>query len=106
MIKSDDALITLFDKNSKSDKVGSFQIVPCLESSQGIPVTVFAGLECEFRSLEGGAWFWKWKSSNLKVKKAATMINLNVDSYNRAEPKILEWLGEEQDDFFMSLKKS
>lgn len=105
-IKNDNALITLFDKNSKGDKVGSFQIVPCLESQQGIPVTVFAGLECEFRSLEGGAWFWKWKSSNLKVKKAATMINLNYDSYKRVEPRILEWLGEEQDDFFMSLKKS
>lgn len=105
-IKNDNALITLFDNNSKGDSVGSFQIVPCLESSQGIPVTVFAGLECEFKSNEGGAWFWKWKSSNLKVQKAATMINLNYDSYKRAEPKILEWLGQEQDDFFLSLKKS
>ena len=103
-IKNDNELVTLFDKNSKGDKVGSFQIVPCLESSQGIPVTVFAGLECEFNSLEGGAWFWKWKCSNLKVKKAATMINLNYDSYKRAEPKILEWLGEEQNKFFDSIK--
>ncbi|MFP3516041.1 hypothetical protein SB766_07560 [Pseudomonas sp. SIMBA_077] len=105
-IKSSNELITLFDNNSKGDRVGSFQLVPCLESDKGSPVTVFAGLECEFKSVEGGAWFWKWKSSNLKVQKAATMINLNVDSYKRAEPRILDYLGQEQDDFFMSLKKT
>jgi len=105
-IKGSNELITLFDNNSKGDRVGSFQIVPCLESAQGIPVTVFAGLECEFKSVEGGAWFWKWKSSNLKVQKAATMINLNMDSYKRAEPRILDYLGQEQDDFFLSLKKA
>lgn len=104
-IKNDNALITLFDNNSKGDNVGSFQLVPCLESSQGIPVAVFAGLECAFKSNEGGAWFWKWKSSNLKVKKASSMINLDYDSYKRAESQILEWLGEERDSFFKSLKK-
>ncbi|KQB55354.1 hypothetical protein AQS70_18865 [Pseudomonas endophytica] len=105
-IKSSNELITLFDNNSKGDRVGSFQIVPCLESAKGIPVTVFAGLECEFNSIEGGAWFWKWKCSNLKVKKAATMINLNMDSYKRAESRILDYLGQGQDDFFLSLKKT
>ncbi|WP_019408803.1 hypothetical protein [Pseudomonas psychrophila] len=104
-IKKDNALITLFDNNSKGDNVGSFQLVPCLESKEGIPVAVFAGLECAFKSVEGGAWFWKWKSSNLKVQKASSMINMNYDSYKRVEPMILDWLGQEQDDFFKSLKK-
>lgn len=104
-IKNDKALITLFDNNSKGDNVGSFQLVPCLQSRQGIPVVVFAGFECAFKSTQGGAWFWKWKVSNLKVKKASCMINLNFESYLNAEQQVLEWLGQERDAFFKSLKK-
>lgn len=105
-IKNDNALITLFDNNSKGENIGSFQLLPCLESREGTPVAVFAGLECAFRSDEGGAWFWKWKSSNLEVQKSSSMIEMTFDTYKRAEPQIFEWLGQEQDNFFKRIKRS
>ena len=102
-IKKDNAIITLFDNNSKGSSVGSCQIMPCIESEGGIAVTVLAGLECTFNSSEGGAWFWKWKASSLSVQKAATQMNLNFDSYKRREHHILGQLDKSSDDFFANI---
>lgn len=103
-IKQDTPTINLFDKNSKKDSVGHCQIMPCMESPGGIGVSVFTGLECHFSSLEGGAWFWKWKTSNLKIKKAATMVNLNFAHYQRHERTILSKLDGAADDFFANVR--
>ena len=102
-IKKDNAIITLFDNNSKGSSVGSCQIMPCMESEGGIAVTVLAGLECTFNSSEGGAWFWKWKASSLSVQKAATQMNLNFESYKRREHHILGQLDKSSDEFFAKI---
>lgn len=102
-IKNDPQAITLFDKNSKKDTVAHCQIMPCVESPGGIATSIFTGLECQFSSVEGGAWFWKWKSSSLKVKKAATMVNLNFDHYKRQEHLIVSKLDGAAEDFFANI---
>lgn len=103
-IKKDNAIITLFDNNSKGSKVGSCQIMPCMDSEGGIAVTVLAGLECTFNSMEGGAWFWKWKASSLSIKKAATQMNLNYEIYKRREEQVLSYIDKSADDFFAKIK--
>ena len=102
-IKKDNAIITLFDNNSKDSKVGSCQIMPCMNSEGGIAVTFLAGLECTFNNMEGGSWFWKWKASSLSVKKAAVQMNLNYEIYKRREEQVLSYIDKSADDFFTKI---
>ena len=99
-IKNSHELITLFDRNSKSSSVASCQIMPCVESKAGIAVTVMTGLECNFSSTEGGAWFWKWKASSLSVKNAASVVEFNFGHYKNMEGDIVGGLGESSRQFF------
>lgn len=103
-IKSDDGLTTLFDKNSKSGKEADFRIVPCLSSAKGTAITALLAMDCELKTEQGGAWFWKWNMSEVKMKKAAAMIELNMDEHERARDWILEALGANSEAFFKSAK--
>ncbi|NER60424.1 hypothetical protein G3435_11370 [Pseudomonas sp. MAFF212428] len=96
-------LITLFDKNSTTATKNSCRILPCLESENGMAVSLFIGLEFEKSDLEGGSLFWKWKKHNLEIQKVATMVNWNMDRYKRNEEKILRYLDRDSDDFFAKI---
>lgn len=100
VIKSDNKLITLFDKNSSGSSVASCQIMPCVESKAGIAVTVMTALECKFSKTEGGSWFWKWKASSMSVKNAATLVNFNFDHYTNVQDRIVDGLSGSSRNFF------
>ncbi|WP_095078183.1 hypothetical protein [Pseudomonas sp. Irchel s3h17] len=99
-IKSDEELVTLFDSNSKKGKTTDFRIVPCLESAKGTAITAFLAMDCELKTEEGGAWFWKWNMSELKMKKVATMVELNMRAHDRVRDYLYEALDMDSADFF------
>lgn len=103
-VKSDDGLVTLFDRNSKSDKKADFRIVPCLESAKGTAITAYLAVDCELKAEEGGAWFWKWKMSEVKMKKVATMVELNMRMHERNRDMIYEALDISSEEFFKGVK--
>jgi hypothetical protein len=99
-VKNEDQLITLFDRNSKSGKNAEFRIVPCLQSIGGTAITAYLAVDCELKTQEGGAWFWKWKLSELKMKKVATMVELNMRIHERNRDLIYEKLDKSSEEFF------
>jgi hypothetical protein len=103
-IKSDESLVTLFDGNSKKGKNAEFRIVPCLQSSKGTAITAYLAVDCELQTQQGGAWFWKWKLSNLKMKKVATMVELNLAMHERRREFIYEALDMSSEEFFSGVK--
>lgn len=103
-VKSEESLVTLFDSNSKNGKNADFRILPCLQSAKGTAITAFLAVDCELNTQEGGAWFWKWKQSNLKMKKVATMVELNMRAHERNRELIYEALDMSSDEFFSGVK--
>jgi hypothetical protein len=103
-IKSEESLVTLFDNNSKKGKNAEFRIVPCLQSAKGTAITAYLAVDCELDTQEGGAWFWKWKLSSLKMKKVATMVELNMRTHERNRELIYEALDMSSEEFFNGIK--
>ena len=103
-IKSEESLMTLFDGNSKKGKNAEFRIVPCLQSDAGTAITAFLAVDCELQTQQGGAWFWKWKLANLKMKKVATMVQLNMAKHERSREFIYKALDKSSEDFFAGAK--
>ncbi|WP_339498448.1 hypothetical protein [Pseudomonas silesiensis] len=103
-MKSDEELVTLFDSNSKSGNDADFRLVPCLQTPGGTAIAAFVAVDCNLSTSQGGAWFWKWKFSNLKMKRVATMIELNLRMYERRKDQIMELLDISSDEFFKSIK--
>lgn len=102
-IRDSQELITLFDKNSTGASKNSCRILPCLESENGMAVSLFIGLEFDKRDLKGGSLFWKWEKHDLAIQKVATMVNWNVDRYKRNEDRIMTYLDGDADDFFAKI---
>ncbi|CAI8895643.1 Prophage protein [Pseudomonas sp. IT-P258] len=103
-VKDEEQLITLFDNNSKSGKNAEFRIVPCLQSEGGTAITAYLAVDCELKTQQGGAWFWKWKLSELKMKKVATMVELNMRVHERNRDLIYAGLDKSSEDFFAGAK--
>ena len=103
-IQSEESLVTLFDNNSKKGKNADFRIVPCLQSAEGTAITAYLAVDCELDTQEGGAWFWKWKMSNLKMKKVATMVELNMRVHERNRDLIDKALNVSSEEFFSGVK--
>jgi hypothetical protein len=104
-IKADDKLIQLFENTSNGGETGEFRIVPCLQSRGGTAITLFLAVDCELKSSEGGAWFWKWKWSRVKLKKVATMVELNMRVHLRNQDFIYDVLDKDSEAFFEGAKK-
>lgn len=102
-IRENQELITLFDKNSTGASKDSCRIIPCLESENGLAVSLFIGLEFDRRDLTGGSLFWKWESHEMNIRKVATMVTWNVDRYKRNEQRIMSYLDRDSDDFFAKI---
>lgn len=105
-VKKDQTIVKMFNNNSKDETVASCQIMPCMESEAGHGVSIFAGFECEYSADKGGAWFWEWKVSSLKIKKVATVVNFDFQHYQRNEASILERVYSSSETFFKNLAKS
>ncbi|WP_223462557.1 MULTISPECIES: hypothetical protein [unclassified Pseudomonas] len=103
-IQSEESLVTLFDNNSNKGKNAEFRIVPCLQSAKGTAITAYLAVDCELDTQEGGAWFWKWKLSNLKMKKVATMAELDMRTHERNRELIYEVLDMSSEEFFRGVK--
>ena len=103
-MKSDDELVTLFDRNSKSGNDADFRLVPCLQTPGGTAVAAFVAVDCNLSASQGGAWFWKWKFSNLKMKRVATVMELNLRMHERRKDQIMEALDISSDEFFKGVK--
>ncbi|EPJ79629.1 hypothetical protein CFII64_20463 [Pseudomonas sp. CFII64] len=103
-IQKDERMMTLFDRNRKSGTSSSFRIMPCLESSKGIPVTYLLAVHCESSTDSGGALFWKWSVSKMNVKYLAKGVTFSQGTHDRNKQQILGHLGKSADDFFESLK--
>ena len=103
-IQKDKPMMTLFDRNRKSGTASTFRIMPCLESSEGIPVTYLLAIHCESSTDSGGALFWKWSVSKLKIKHLAKGVDFNQGTHDRNKQRIVDYLGKNADDFFESLK--
>ncbi|MBV7548539.1 hypothetical protein KW849_19860 [Pseudomonas sp. PDM26] len=103
-VKDEEQLINLFDKNSNDGKSAEFRIVPCLQSAGGTAITAYLAVDCELRTQQGGAWFWKWKLSELKMKKVATMVELNMRVHERNRDHIYERLDKSSEEFFSGAK--
>lgn len=102
-IREKQELVTLFDKNATGATKNSCRIIPCLESENGLAVSLFIGLEFDKRDAKGGALFWKWEKHDLDIQKVATMVNWNVDRYKRNEQNILKYLDGDSDSFFAKI---
>lgn len=103
-IQSDEELITIFDSNSKTGKDADFRLIPCLQSPGGTAIATFVSVDCELSTSEGGAWFWKWKFSNLSMKRVASVMELNMSQHERRRDQIIELLDVNSDDFFKGVK--
>jgi hypothetical protein len=99
-IQSDEQLVTVFDKNSKKGKDADFRIIPCLQTTGGTAIATFVSVDCELSTSQGGAWFWKWKFSNLRMKRVASVMELNMGQHDRRRSQIMELLDQNSDDFF------
>ncbi|WP_434696014.1 hypothetical protein J3P89_25200 [Pseudomonas sp. Z1-14] len=99
-LQSDEKLVNLFDKNSKKGADKDFRIVPCIQSANGTAITAFLAVDCSLSSNQGGAWFWKWKVSRLRMKRVATMVELNMRVHDRNRDRIYQQLDKSSDDFF------
>lgn len=103
-MKSDQQLVTLFDKNSTKGGNADFRILPCLQTDRGTAITLFLAVDCQVDTREGGAWFWKWKFSELKMKKVATMVEFNVRQHERNRSMMLDALDASTEEFFKGVK--
>ncbi|SEM88130.1 hypothetical protein SAMN04487857_106140 [Pseudomonas sp. ok272] len=103
-MKSDGELVTLFDNNSKNGKSADFRILPCLQSAKGTAITSLLAMDCELSTQQGGAWFWKWNVSSIKMKKAAAMVELNMRLHERNREFIHEALDMDSEAFFKGAK--
>ena len=103
-IQSEDKLVTLFDNNSKNGTDADFRIVPCLQSAAGTAITAFLAVDLKLSTTEGGAWFWKWKVSELKMKKIATMVELNMRVHERNRELIYKAIDKSSEEFFSGVK--
>ncbi|WAH58212.1 hypothetical protein LZ023_01060 [Pseudomonas silvicola] len=99
-IKDSKPLLTLFENNSKDNDRCKVTLMPCLESKAGIPVTVFAGIDCHFSRDQGGSWFWAWDLASMEVTKVATLVNFNASHYKQYETTILKKLGGNSQSYF------
>ncbi|OCR26528.1 hypothetical protein AFK24_03080 [Pseudomonas syringae] len=94
----------LFDRNRKKGTSSTFRIMPCLESAQGIPVTYLLAIHCESSTDSGGALFWKWSVSKLKLEYIAKGVNFSQGTYERNKQRVLDYLDGNAEDFFAGLK--
>ncbi|MCF7531889.1 hypothetical protein [Pseudomonas petrae] len=104
-LQNSDPVMKLFERNAKSGNKSSFRIVPCVESSTGIPVTYLISVHATYHTETGGALFWKWSVSRMSVKRLAKGVQFSKESFERNKERINGYLGGEADDFFNSLKK-
>jgi len=97
-------MMELFERNLKKGISSKFRLMPCLESSNGTPVTYLLALQFESSTDSGGALFWKWKVSKLKLKHLARGVNFNQGTHDRNKERILTHLNADADAFFDGLK--
>ncbi|MCX2897208.1 hypothetical protein [Pseudomonas mandelii] len=103
-IQSDGELVTLFDKNSSNGGDKDFRLVPCLQTPGGTAIATLVAVDCELSTSQGGAWFWKWNLSNLRMKRVATVMELNMAQHERRKDQIIELLDVNSDEFFKGVK--
>ena len=94
----------LFERNLKKGISSKFRIMPCLESSEGTPVTYLLAIKFESSTDSGGALFWKWKVSKLKLKHLARGVNFSQGTHDRNKERILNYLDADAEAFFDGLK--
>jgi hypothetical protein len=104
-LQNNDPLIKLFESNTKKSKKTSFRLVPCLQSPAGTPVTYLLAMDIESSTANGGVLFWKWKVSNLTIKRLAKGVEFNRSRFDRNEPRIFDYLDDNADAFFESLAR-
>lgn len=103
-LQQNEPLMKLFESQSKRGLNTSFRVMPCIESGSGIPVTYLLSMHCVYRSDSGGALFWKWKFSELSIKRMAKGVEFNSATLERNRARIINYLEGEADDFFNGLK--
>jgi hypothetical protein len=103
-IQSDDQLVTIFDSNSKKGKDADIRIIPCIQTPGGTAIATLVAVDCELSMSQGGAWFWKWKFSNLSIKRVVTVMELNMSQHERRRDQIIELLDKNSDEFFKGVK--
>lgn len=103
-LQKNDPLIKLFESKSRRGTVSQFRIVPCIESSAGIPVTYLLSVHCDFKRSSGGALFWKWSVAELDIKRLAKGVQFSQATFERNRGRILNYLEGDADEFFNGLK--
>lgn len=101
-LQKNEPIMNLFERNSKKGNVGTFRVMPCVESSEGTPLTYLVSMHCTYSSESGGVLFWKWSVSKLDIKRLAKGVEFFRPRYDLAEPKIKDRLGTDLDDYFNS----
>ncbi|KQQ54918.1 hypothetical protein ASF84_16530 [Pseudomonas sp. Leaf127] len=104
-LQGDDALMKLFEQNSKKGTISSFRIMPCLESPTGIPVTYLLALEVDHASYTGGALFWKWSVSRLSIRELVSGLNFDLASHNDNKHLMRDYIKGNAEDFFAGLPR-
>lgn len=103
-LQKNDPLMKLFESNSRRGTVSQFRIMPCIESSAGIPSTYLLSVHCDFSRSSGGALFWKWSIAQLDIKRLAKGVQFSKGTFERNRERILDYLNGDADDFFNGLK--
>lgn len=104
-LQGDNTLMTLFEKNSIKGVTSSFRIMPCLESSSGIPVTYLLAMEVDASRHTGGALFWKWTVSRLSIRQLVAGVNFDIDAHNDNKQLMRDYIKGNAEDFFAGLPR-
>lgn len=102
-LQGNQSMMQLFESNSKKGSSASFRLMPCLVSKTGIPMTYLLALHVEFSQTSGGALFWKWKASSLRIRRVAKGVEFSVESHERVKDRIIEKLEGDSRKFFEDL---
>lgn len=104
-LQGSDALTKLFESNSTKGSTSSFRIMPCLESSAGIPVTYLLAMEVDFSKHTGGALFWKWSISKLSIREVVVGLEFDLDSHNDNKHLMRDYIKGNAEDYFAGLPR-
>lgn len=99
-LQKDKPLMELFERNSKKGSRGTFRIMPCVESSEGTPITYMVSMHCEYSDETGGIPFFKWEVRSIRISRLAKGLQFTKSLYELAEPRIKKALGDDLDRYF------
>jgi hypothetical protein len=101
--KSDNAL-RLFENSNQSEEVSSFKMLPCIQTERGDVSMVLNFMRFTKTVKTTRVLFWKFSSSNVRIFRDASKIQLNAQTYGSLRADIQGKLGKKGKAFIAGLE--